>query len=205
MKNKYFKFSESRFYHISKFIDRNKFILIEFGFGSGKTLFDIKRIYPASELFGFDFIFQTKSKKLFLFKEDFNNFNYKKYLRLFNKTDYFLFLDVLEHLLEPFDFLNSLNLHARKESKFIITCPNFSSLRMFIAWVGGRLPRNPYGFFDVTHLHWYVPLDFLEFFEKAKFSHCEYEYIFSNNTFFKLIQKIYPPRLCSQFIIIASK
>lgn len=206
--NKYIEYSPSRLNQVIKFIENNhinnNFSLLEFGTGSGSTLKDFKVKFPKAFLCGFD-AYPNLVDSIVIYKEDLNKFNISKYKRIVKSADYLLFLDVLEHLLNPFDFLSKIIFISKQNSKVIISCPNFLSVRMFSAWLSGRLPLADHGFFDKTHLRWLSPVDFVIFFDKNNFSNIHFEYIFSKNFFLKFLQKLYPSRLCSQFIFVATK
>lgn len=209
MENKYKLSSKSRFSDISKFFnDEKNPIFVEFGIGSGLTIKELNERYPDSYIYGFDKAINSrildKKNKISIHKENLNSFNFKKY-PFIKKTDYFLLLDVLEHLENPIIFINHLSELMKNKSTVIVSCPNFSSLRMFFAWVRGRLPKHKYGFFDETHMHWFVPLDYITLFKKKNFSEVKFNYLYSKNFLKKRFQMFWPSRFCSQFILSATK
>lgn len=201
-KNKYEKFSGNRLSDFSEFIEEKKegLTFVEFGIGSGMTLTAIKKKYHNSKVYGFDIDPTIKNFKII--KENLNYFKFSKYRKILEKTDYFLFLDVLEHLNDPIVFLKNLKKYTKKNATIIISCPNFSSLRMFCAWIKGSLPKEHHGYFDESHLHWFSPTNFHTFFNESGKNKSLSRYLFSKNILKKLVQKIYPRRLCSQFIFI---
>lgn len=200
-KNKYEKFSENRLTDFLDIIEKKKSLtFVEFGSGSGLTLKGIKKKYPNSKVYGFD-IHPAKNIHR-IFKEDLNQFKFIKYQKILKKTDYFLLLDVLEHLNDPMDFLKNLTKHTKKNAVIVISCPNFLSLRMFFAWIKGKLPKEHHGYFDESHLHWFSPSNFYDFFRRININNLTLRYLFSKKYSKKLLQKIYPMRLCSQFIFV---
>jgi len=201
-KNKYEKFSGNRLSDFSEFVEEKngELTFVEFGVGSGFTLKAIKKKYQNSEIYGFD-IYPT-NKNVKIIQENLNYFKFSKYKKILKKTDYFLLLDVLEHLIDPMLFLKNLTKYAKKNATIIISCPNFSSLRMFCAWINESLPKEHHGYFDENHLHWFSPISFYNFFGEINMHKTLSKYLFSKNILKKMVQKIYPKRLCSQFIFI---
>jgi 2-polyprenyl-3-methyl-5-hydroxy-6-metoxy-1,4-benzoquinol methylase len=201
-KNKYEEFSENRLHDFLDLIEKKnkKLTFVEFGAGSGLTLKGIKKKYTNSEVYGFDI--EPANDGHGIFKEDLNRFKFIKYKKILNKTDYFLLLDVLEHLNDPMDFLKNLTKYTKKNAVIIISCPNFLSLRMLFAWIRGVLPKEHHGYFDESHLHWFSPVSFYDFFKEININNLTLRYLFSKKYPKKLFQKIYPMRLCSQFIFV---
>lgn len=205
-RNKYLHNSDNRVCDFINFLPKNSKNLtaIEFGPGSGRTLIGLLRLFPKAKLYGFDNK-PAKLKSIKIFKVDLDTFPILRFSQLFKKTDIFIFLDVLEHLYSPETFLSSVYINSNKGSLFIISCPNFASIRMLNAWLFGEIPKNDFGFFDKTHLHWFSVNSFSHFFKQESCSSVVCEYIFSKNKFYASLQKLLPNRLCSQFILIAKK
>jgi len=202
-KNKYKEFSEDRLSDFLEFIEkkRGNLTFVEFGAGSGLTLRGIKKKFPSSNIYGFDIHPPCNVRRVI--KTDLNQFYFFEYKEILKKADYFLLLDVLEHLNDPMNFLKRLTKYTKKNAVIIISCPNFSSLRMLFAWYRGILPKEHHGYFDETHLHWFSPVSFYDFFRKIGVNNFAMNYLFSKKISKKIVQKIYPRRLCSQFIFIA--
>jgi len=120
---------------------------------------------------------------------------------LLKVSDLTLLLDVLEHLYKPEQFLEKLSRVIKPGSQFIITVPNASSIRMLYAWLKKDFPRNDMGFFDRTHCSWFTEKS-LSSITLSKFNHKKIGYIYSKNPAIKLLQKISPVRLASQFFIL---
>lgn len=205
MKNRYTNNSISRLCDFENFINLTKknLRLIEFGVGSGKTLEEISLKYPNITVTGLDINPPKHVKKYPIFKADFDNFSINETRADLKKIDIFLFLDILEHLTKPYEFLNQIISNSKNGAKFIITSPNFASIRMFYAWIKGSMPINNFGYFDKTHLHWLSPYD--DFLNTISPKKIKRYYIFSKKPFFRLLQKIYPSRFCSQFFVIITK
>lgn len=205
--NRYANASAGRLEQFNDFIKdiSNELVLVEFGPGSGDTLRQIERVYSSAVLTGFDMAPTKVSDKCRVHKSDLNSFEFSNYAEIINRANVFLMLDVLEHLSDPVNFLLRLNDLSANSARYVISCPNFSSIRMLSAWINGKIPRNEFGFFDRTHLHWFSPSEFILLFRGLNFSKVRVSYIFSKNRFIRSMQKIWPSRLCSQFIVYSIK
>jgi hypothetical protein len=206
MNNKYENHSENRIKDFEFILNKNKkFNLIEFGPGSGKTLLSIKKRFKNSYLTGFDLapvkIKNGINNKKFIINED-NISSIKKDIK---SSDYLIFLDVLEHTRDPITFINQMIPIIKKNSYVVISCPNFASIRMLKAWLSGDMPKGNMGYFDETHLQWLSMRQLANIFYKNNFELIKKDYIFSKKIIYLIIQKLFPSRFCSQWILIAKK
>lgn len=205
--NRYIDFSAGRLDQFEGFIKdiSEGLVVVEFGPGSGDTLKQIEKSYGSARLTGFDMHPNKFSDKFVIHESDLNLFDFNEYCEIISEANVILLLDVLEHLVEPIEFLVILNRFTRKSTRYVISCPNFGSIRMLFAWLSGKVPRNEFGYFDKTHLHWFSPYDFVVLFDGLNYSSSKISYIYSKNLFFKFIQKLWPARLCTQFMLLVSK
>jgi len=205
MKNRYIKISKSRLSQFEGHIDWKKINhVIEFGSSYGDTLEDIGIKKEIKHLIGFD-LQEPESKKIRFFKEDLNHINLKKYSKEFQNGDLLLFLDTLEHLQNPIGFLKKLRSFQKKGSFLVISCPNFKSIRMLLAYIKGQLPKEKYGYFDETHLHWFTEVQLKNILQNLGYNINKIKFIYSKNKLLRLLQKIFPSRLTIQFLIVAEK
>ena len=205
MKNRYIEISKSRLTQFEEQVSWKKINqVIEFGSSYGETLEDIGIKKEIKNLIGFD-LQEPQSKKIRFFKEDLNRINLKKYSNHLNNGDLFLFLDTLEHLLKPISFINNLSSFQKKGSYLVVSCPNFKSIRMLIAYVKGQLPKEKFGYFDETHLHWFTEVQLKNILINNGLKIKKIKFIFSKNKLLNFIQKFLPSRLTIQFIIVAEK
>ena len=116
-----------------------------------------------------------------------------------------MFLDTLEHLLNPINFIKNLSSFQKKGSHLVVSCPNFKSIRMLIAYVKGQLPKEKYGYFDETHLHWFTEVQLKNILMDNGFNIKKIKFIYSKNKLLNFIQKLFPSRLTIQFLIVAEK
>ena len=205
MKNRYIEISKSR---LSQFEEQIPWgginQVIEFGSSYGDTLEDIGIKNKIKNLIGFD-LQKPQSSKITFYKEDLNQINLKKYNKQLKDGDLFLFLDTLEHLLNPIGFINNLASIQKKGSFLVISCPNFKSIRMLFAYVKGQLPKEKYGYFDETHLHWFTEVQLKNILMNNGFQIKKITFIYSKNKLLNFIQKLFPSRLTIQFLIVAEK
>ena len=107
MKNRYIEISKSRLTQFKEQIPWGKINqVIEFGSSYGDTLEDIGSKNKIKNLIGFD-LQKPQSSKITFYKEDLNQINLKKYNKQLKSGDLFLFLDTLEHLLNPIRFIKN--------------------------------------------------------------------------------------------------
>ena len=203
--NRYSNHSDSRLGDFHEWLDLNEksLSIIEFGVGSGKTLNEIHDRYPKSKLVGFDINPPALSNQIKLIRADLNLLELGDYHQDISNADVFLFLDILEHLNDPFRIISEILLRSKPGSKIIISSPNFASVRMLIAWLQGRMPLNEFGYFDRTHLHWLSHKD--EFFKGLRVDQIIRSYVFSKKPIFRFLQKLMPSRLCTQFLAVIVK
>ena len=205
MKNRYIEISKSRLSQFEGHIDWKKINhVIEFGSSYGDTLEDIGIKKKIKHLIGFD-LQKPESKKIRFFREDLNQIKLKKYSKEFQNGDLLLFLDTLEHLQNPIGFLKNLRSFQKKGSFLVISCPNFKSIRMLFAYIKGQLPKEKYGYFDETHLHWFTEAQLKNILQNLGYNINKIKFIYSKNKLLSLVQKIFPSRLTIQFLIVAEK
>ena len=115
-----------------------------------------------------------------------------------------MLLDVLEHLHDPELFLKKLNKNIKTGSQILITVPNASSVRLLFAWLEKDFPREKIGYFDKTHRSWFTKKTISNM-TLTDFKINKFGYIFSKKKIIKILQKIFPSRLTSQFFILITK
>ena len=205
MKNRYIEISKSRLSQFEDHIDWEKINqVIEFGSSYGDTLEEIGINKKINNPVGFD-LQKPQSKKIKFFKEDLNQINLKKYSKQIKGGDLFLFLDTLEHLLNPIGFIKNLSSFQKKGSHLVVSCPNFKSIRMLIAYIKGQLPKEKYGYFDETHLHWFTEDQLKNILMDTGFKIKKIKFIYSKNKLLHFIQRFLPSRLTIQFLIVAER
>lgn len=197
IQNNYLEISPSRASIVKKHLGSNinNKKVIEFGASSGSTLRELKDKYSchvkAFDIYPINLDF---CESLFFNLED-NNFD--SIQDDLNTCDLVLFLDVLEHVSNPKKIIKSI-FDKNSKIKIFMISPNFASIRMLLGWFKGALPENNSGFFDKTHLKWLSVKWVRNYFLDSKYEVKTF-YIYSDKLIIRLIQKIFPSRLCSQF------
>lgn len=199
--NRYIDASPSRYETIKEYISPldSHAKIVEFGCGSGMTLLDIREKFPEVTVAGFD-LYPVSHEDVSVMQCDLNSFEFDDYHNTIGHADVFLLLDVLEHLIDPWWFLNRLIASASAGSRIVITCPNFASVRLLAAYCRGEMPTDEFGFFDKTHLRWLTASSLCKRLASDNLS-IESSFVKSSKPMVKLIQGIWPSRLCSQFIL----
>ena len=205
IKDRYIDISKSRLNQFQDQVPWSKTKrVVEFGSSYGETLEDIGVRNKIKNLIGFD-LQEPQSSKITFYKEDLNRINLNKYNKQLKDGDLFLFLDTLEHLLNPIGFINNLASIQKKGSYLVISCPNFKSIRMFFAYIKGQLPKEKYGYFDETHLHWFTEVQLKNILINNGFKIKKIKFIYSKNKLLNIVQKFLPSRLTIQFLIVAER
>ena len=131
--NRYKEFSPSRYGLISSKLSGlpETGLVIEFGCASGETLKELASIHKKVEVIGFD-LELAQNLNFEAYQCDMNDFDFESYQSILKKVDIFLLLDVLEHLIDPWIFLEKIIALFKNGSSIIITCPNFRSIRFLL-------------------------------------------------------------------------
>lgn len=101
--------------------------------------------------------------------EDFlNDINNKK------KYDYIVFLDVIEHLVDPVSVLKRLKSKLKKGGKIIFSIPNMAHISVRLMLLSGEFDYGETGLLDNTHLHFYTKKEIERVFGLSGFTHIEF-------------------------------
>lgn len=77
-------------------------------------------------------------------------------LRLLGPVDCWVFADVLEHLVDPWDVLRKIRAVAEPGASIVICLPNMNHWSVQLKLISGRLDYEPAGLMDRTHLRWFT-------------------------------------------------
>lgn len=77
-------------------------------------------------------------------------------LRQFGKVDCWVFGDVLEHLIDPWELLAKLARVSGPETRIALCVPNMQHWTVLRALISGDLFYQRTGLLDVTHLRWFT-------------------------------------------------
>ena len=144
---------------IPKDIEQN---ILEIGCGNGNTLVKLKEEGYASFTMGIEKNKQCEKKAL--------NHNIDQYIcddienlkiQIDKTFDVILFLDVLEHLVDPWNVLNKLVLLLKSDGIIIISIPNIRNFSIFKKlFLKGRWDYEESGILDRTHLRFFTNSSF---------------------------------------------
>ena len=136
--------------------------VLEIGCGNGSTLGYLKKNGYAHKTFGLESNLECKKHAkaneidyfLVCDVEDSN-------LKLNETFDVILFLDVLEHLLHPWDVLNNISKRLNKDGLIIISIPNIRNLKILTNLIfKGKWDYELSGILDYTHIRFFTDKSF---------------------------------------------
>lgn len=201
MKNRYIGNTKDRSAEVLRVLKSCNYSLndfnntVELGCCNGETIISLSKMSKQNFL-GYDIAVDAKNRENIKFITiDLNSENNKLFSNK-GRSLYFA-LDVLEHLSEPFHLIKKFETESNKGDVFVISAPNFASVRMLLAWAKGFMPKEDIGYFDYSHLHWLSPKSFSNI--RSYIFKC---YIYSGQKHSRIIQKVWPSRLCSQFFAV---
>jgi len=84
-------------------------------------------------------------------------------------VDTVLLLDVLEHLVNPWQLLESLQRALPVHARLVASVPNMANLEALHALASGRWPYARDGLFDITHVRFFTSVGIRELFEQTGF------------------------------------
>lgn len=97
------------------------------------------------------------------------------------RYDYIVFLDVLEHLLNPQSVLQQLKSYLNDDGSILISVPNIAHNSVVINLMQNKFEYTELGILDDTHLHFFTNSSFKEMVKKVGF------YITDNDAIQKLV------------------
>jgi 2-polyprenyl-3-methyl-5-hydroxy-6-metoxy-1,4-benzoquinol methylase len=156
--------------------------ILEIGCGSGLTLQKISLQYENVIVTGVDLYADEIVEGIDVKKDSLENYIASNNI---NEYDYILILDVLEHLLDPWETLIKINSNINSKTQLIISLPNVSD---FI-FINKLLFSNKFeytskgGIFDQTHLRFFTIKDMLRLFKVTGFKVLIYSpnYLYNNS------------------------
>ena len=108
------------------FSDKEPKLVVDFGCGEGKLLSVASSIYESSQLIGIDFNDRFVLKNADYVSHDLNNLADLPCSAWPNGIDLATASHVLEHVVEPVDFLSHINSHLNQDGTIFIEVPDFT-------------------------------------------------------------------------------
>lgn len=137
-------------------IDRTYQHAIEFGCGEGLTLKYLQERRYVETTYGVEIHPHSVNVALnnldHLWREDVNNFT----IPLKIKFNLVLLPDILEHLVNPWVFLNNLHKFITQDSDIIVSLPNVQHFTILQNLLIGDWQYQDSGIMDRTHLHYFT-------------------------------------------------
>lgn len=87
-----------------------------------------------------------------------------------NNFDVIVIGDVLEHLRNPQQLLESLRAHLSPKGQIIASLPNSGNIYFRLNILFGRFPEDEKGLFDRTHLHFWMLANWRDLFKRAGYT-----------------------------------
>ncbi|MBN1597130.1 MAG: class I SAM-dependent methyltransferase [Bacteroidales bacterium] len=144
--------------------------------------------------------------------------NYLEKTKDFERFDYIILGDILEHLVNPWDIVAKIKTCLKPDGKIIISIPNIRRFETFYeVFIKGKWPYNDNGIHDRTHLRFFTRSNIVELFEDAGLQidniHSKRVFLESNHNFsfwirlflkFAKRQKFFQEWMIYQYIVVAS-
>ena len=144
--------------------------ILDIGCGDGATLEWIKTSKRCGKTYGIEISESSYLKAKKILDETLNiNIEKEKNFFMEKKFDLILVLDVIEHLLDPWKFLNLIKSRLNEGGSIIISVPNirhYSILKDLIFF--GNWEYSQSGILDRTHLRFFTKKNLKKMFEKEK-------------------------------------
>jgi len=145
-------------------------VTLDIGCGDGATLEWIKATKRCEKTYGIEISESSYLKAKKILDETLNiNIEKEKNFFMKKKFDLILVLDVIEHLIDPWKFLNLIKSRLNEGGSIIISVPNirhYSILKDLIFF--GNWEYSQSGILDRTHLRFFTKKNLKKIFKKEK-------------------------------------
>jgi SAM-dependent methyltransferase len=166
-------------------------IAVELGCGNGATLSQLKKLNIAKSVYGFE--------KVDIFKDSFaSNIDHyqvcdieKELPNHISSADLVLLLDVLEHLIDPWKFLEILISKMKSGSVLIISTPNINNIRI----LRNLILRDEWiytssGILDQTHLRFFTETSLKRFLQTLNINIKNFEVNWEDTPFISFFKRL---------------
>jgi len=155
-----------------EFVPKRSQNVIEFGCGSGNFSATLKKYMPHAKFTGVE-LMTKESQQAEKVLDHVYNTNIDNGLEFLanNKYDCAIFLDVLEHLKDPWTILENLHNHLEDGAKVVASIPNMRHLDvMKDLLIKGRFNYVEDGIMDRTHLRFFTQKTMVDLFTNSGYS-----------------------------------
>jgi SAM-dependent methyltransferase len=143
---------------------------VEIGCGTGLTGAEVKRRYPAATVDGFEYNPAAAAAAA----ERLDNVHAGDAERMDigalyapGSIDALLLADVLEHLYDPWSFLERMRPCLAREAQVIASIPNVRNLKLLGELAAGTFAYEAAGLLDVTHIRFFTRSEILKLFDQT--------------------------------------
>jgi SAM-dependent methyltransferase len=151
-------------------IQRPPTVALDIGCGSGGVGHSLRQRYAKCELWGceFDASAAQVARQHFdkVLEQDVETVDFGAQ-GLTNPFDLVCLFDVLEHLVNPWQLLNSLKRTIAKDAQILVSLPNASNLPLLYDALRGHWRYTNWGLLDFTHLRFFTDFDARKMFYQA--------------------------------------
>ena len=151
---------------ISAMVPRGAMTILDVGCSSGELGASLRQAVVGRRVVGIEMNAQYCALAAHRLDEaicaDVNNFDWNA-LAEQQAFDCIIFADVLEHLTNPWQHLESAAACLRPDGVIVVSLPNIRHITALSSiFLQGTFPRRPRGLFDSTHLRWFTYRDAME-------------------------------------------
>ncbi len=140
--------------------------ILELGSGDGSTSALAKASAKCKEYVGIEMFEEAAQKsRAVIDKVHIGDVDQLKLPYPENYFDALIMSEVIEHLIDPEDTVRKLLKLVRTDGLVMASSPNVASFQMILQLWNGRFDYQDSGYMDRTHLRWFTPETFREFFE----------------------------------------
>lgn len=154
-------------------IDKQGLSLLDVGCSCGGNLMTIRQANPSADLYGIEYnekMAQVASCYGCVQILNVENFECKDW---YNKFDYIICGDVLEHLYDPWGTLTKLGKYLNNEGRIVVSLPNVNHISIIAQILSGGWNYEDAGILDKTHLRFFTLKTAMSMIEKAGLSPLE--------------------------------
>lgn len=153
-----------------KLMSPNLSCVVEVGAGQGTLAREYRQINPAVRYIGIeidsDYAASAGQHCTEMMVGNIEQFSAADFAK-FDQADCWLFIDVLEHLYDPWELLRKIKLNAKKNIEVIACIPNAQHWSMQMRLCAGLLRYEDQGLLDRTHIRFFTRQTMIELFEST--------------------------------------
>ncbi len=131
--------------------------VLDIGAGNGFLGWIIKNIKPTVIIDGIEPSLVGSSIAKTFYRNFYSNYFHEVKEKVIKEEyDYIVFADVLEHIVDPYDFLSELLINISKKTKIIISVPNIAHGSVRLSLLNGSFNYVDSGLLEKTHVRFFT-------------------------------------------------